>query len=255
MMSEAPRRVGASAVLCLLYLLGCGSATRAGSDGDADAAADAMIDSEPIPDAMNDVDEVADAESDVPLPPDGGDADWTGACPEGMTGISGMHFEGSYCMDQYEAHIAEDGRAVSSRLSMPSTPVTWAEAREACWLAGKELCRIEVWHDGCSTDAWSSYPYSGLYEPGRCNDSEAGFGAPWAFGEGCVSVSRTYDMVGNVSEWVDNCTGAGAERTCDRCGGSFLEGPEFANCNACVRADPTDATEGSGFRCCAPTRY
>jgi hypothetical protein len=198
-----------------------------------------------------------DGGSDANVP----DADqgWEGLCPQGMNGtILSEPIVTVYCIDSWEAFIDDDGRAVPRNNILPSTPVSWTQARESCRRAGKDLCQPDIWRDGCSGGSHPmNYPYGDTYEDGRCNDEEAEIATVWLTGssrECCDPLEMLCDFVGNVFEWVDYCDSEDPTQ-CMYCGGAYYDNRDGASCTACRLANRDDATiVGSGFRCCIPTR-
>lgn len=244
---------------------------------DSAAPADVSIDTSSPSDAeAHDVEpepgDVADLE--------GGDEPVASPCPPEMVRVD------SFCMDRYEASHA-DATAVSIGTSpvaaslpgvLPWFSVTLPEARAACVAAGKRLCRLDEWVQGCSGSAGTVYAYGNTYDPVICNgidtfcqcDSQACsslaqcpyphcFNSPSVQGPGpcgasfhvlptgsfasCVSEYGAYDVNGNVWELADSDDGLEHFR-----GGAY----NCADSEALHRCDH-DGTWGPsarGFRCC-----
>ena len=143
---------------------------------------------------------------------------WAQTCPADMVEV------GPVCVDTYEASVWEnaDGTgaqygaaadnypcadtgndckdmiyAVSKQDALPSTSITWFQAQQACWNVGKRLLNNAEWQAAAA----------GTQDPGDapggedCNTMSAG---PEGTGSraNCVSAWGTYDMVGNVWEFV-----------------------------------------------------
>lgn len=142
---------------------------------------------------------------------------------------------------------------------LPVARIDWCDAYDYCKWAGKHLCGKQVagdastgeWSAACSGGGKQAFPYGATFEAGACNESMlVGLGVkPVKSSPACQgSVPGLYDMNGNLSEWVDNCTGT----TCSAMGGYF-----YAPTSGCavdyeyVRAQ-TDPT--ISFRCCARPR-
>ena len=211
---------------------------------------------------------------------------WAQGCPTDMVEV------GAVCVDTYEASVWEnpDGAgtqygatednypcadtgndckdqmyAVSRSGETPSAFITWLQAQQACGNVGKQLLSNAEWQMAAA----------GTQDPGDtpgeedCNTNSAG---PEGTGsrENCVSAWGTYDMVGNVWEWVadwgplstacvpplfegnDNCL-AGANETVGP--GALHRGGDFGSiAGAGVFAvfgfnEPSRAFLNVGFRC------
>jgi len=175
--------------------------------------------------------------------------------------------------------------AVSVLGVKPQGYVSGEQAARACDNAGKRLCEIDEWVRACRGPALTRYPYGNERRPNLCNDrydkldhhpvvrlfkahaapgtdprrmwhpswmndprlhemsrsvSETG-----AF-PSCTNDYGTYDMVGNLHEWIADENGIFL-------GGFFMD--TFQNGEGCeyrTRAHPIDYHDYStGFRCCA----
>jgi formylglycine-generating enzyme required for sulfatase activity len=104
-------------------------------------------------------------------------------CPGDMVLVRG------YCIDRYEAYVAEvteDGAqrkhspfepvddkkvvALNKRGRMPQAYISRNEAERACKRAGKRLCGDDEWLTACKGKKPTPWPYGSDWEPGRCND-------------------------------------------------------------------------------------
>jgi hypothetical protein len=226
------------------------------------------------------------AAQDRPLEPNG-------LCPPDMASINDR-----YCVDRYEASLVEvlsngderpwspyervDGhtvRAVSEPGVVPQGYISELQAKEACMLSGKRLCRPAEWRKACMGPEPTTYGYGTTNEPGRCNDSGrspvvATFGrtsdlsdrAQWNFEhmndpslnqmtdtvaptgshEGCTNGYGVYDMVGNLHEWVADPNGTFQ-------GGYYQD--THINGDGCTYKTQAHAAwyhdYSTGFRCCA----
>ncbi len=115
----------------------------------------------------------------------------------------------------------------------PQAYVNRREAADACQNAGKRLCTLREWYRACTGTQGTAYPYGPSFVAGRCNtgkphllgrlfgsdprawkyeehfnsptlNREPGFLAPAGFYADCRSDAGTFDMVGNLHEWVSD---------------------------------------------------
>jgi sulfatase modifying factor 1 len=123
-------------------------------------------------------------------------------------------------MVRYTARVAPNVR--------PQSSMNRRQAEEACWNAGKRLCTLMEWARACQGVQGFTYPYGDTEMPKICNTRKPHiiseiFGKDWGkhmlgpetnmvkgflakTGEysGCFSSYGTYDMVGNLHEWVSD---------------------------------------------------
>ena len=158
----------------------------------------------------------------------------------------------------------------------PQAYISQAQAEKACNAAGKSLCSLAQYMASCSVNL-STYPYGNEYRAGFCNEGHPnpivtifGPNATFNFTEmndpildtlpntlvpggtyaNCTnSVTRTFDMSGNLDEWVSDRTseGHGIFK-----GGYFVDAS--INGQGCkyetVAHAPTYHDYSLGFRCC-----
>lgn len=245
-------------------------------------------------DALPDFSIDSDVDGDAPGPADvqeaseatdGGGPDATqveaGQCPPDMVRVT------TFCMDRYEASHADATSAWpgSSLLAasvagvLPWTYVDLPTARSACQAAGKRLCRLDEWIEGCTGTSKAAYSYGNVYDPDICNGIDTFcscsspacsglaqcpyphcFSLPSSEGPGpcgaqfhmlptgamplCVSEYGAWDVNGNVWELADTNDGLEHFR-----GGAY----NCSDSEALHRCDH-DGTWGpsaKGFRCCA----
>jgi hypothetical protein len=226
------------------------------------------------------------AEHDRPL-------EANGLCPPDMASINDR-----YCVDKYEASLVEilsngderpwspydavNGhtvRAVSEPGVIPQGYISEIQAKEACSLSGKRLCKPAEWKTACMGPEPTTYGYGKDDQPGRCNDSgrspvaalyggsvNLGDRSQWnsehmndpalnqldgtvaATGshEGCTNGYGVYDMVGNLHEWVADPAGTFQ-------GGYYQD--THINGDGCTYRTFAHAAwyhdYSTGFRCCA----
>ena len=122
--------------------------------------------------------------------------------------------------------------------TLPWNNVSYEDARNACLDAGKRLCTKDEWMSACGT----AFPYGTGYKSGSCNDG----GTIMATGSksSCKSSSGTFDMSGNLYEWVEGGY---------LMGGSYNSEKEELSCTSAKQiSDPVSytPTPSIGFRCC-----
>jgi hypothetical protein len=166
-----------------------------------------------------------------------------------------------FCIDLFEASRTDasiasegtstDGIAHSLRAVLPWSGATLAEAGAACTAAGKRLCTLEEWIEGCGGADGLRFPYGDTYNGAFCNGSEAGTGQAGATGSrfNCRGPDATFDMSGNLEEWVSDGPASHPTR-----GGAFDDVEPALRCSGSDDSAP-DTPPGSsvGFRCCADT--
>lgn len=190
-------------------------------------------------------------------------------------------YPGNQRVDGKEAVIV----AVSRKGVKPQGYISGEQATLACEHAGKRLCEVDEWVRACRGPDFTRYPYGNQRRPSLCNDRFAKLdfhpvvrlfkanappgtdpNAMWhpswmndprlhemshsisetgAF-EQCTNAYGTFDMVGNLHEWVADPDGIFL-------GGFFMD--TFQNGEGCeyrTTAHPFDYHDYStGFRCCA----
>jgi hypothetical protein len=169
-------------------------------------------------------------------------------------------------------------RAVSQPGVVPQGYISGEQAAAACEAAGKRLCTTIEWEAGCRGRARTTYPYGDQRRKGICNDSgrdrhpvgevhqKLGLDTErmWYEGmshplinqlentvrktgelAGCTSDVGTYDMVGNLHEWIADPEGTFR-------GGFYMDTQiNGEGCDYATTAHPsTYADYSTGFRCC-----
>jgi hypothetical protein len=132
------------------------------------------------------------------------------------------------------ARPPEDGAylAESTEGAFPQGYISRVEAARACKNAGKRLCSMGEWQRACAGKLGTHYPYGRKLVADRCNmgkphllsirfgadakkwtydafndpslDREPGFLEVTGARQECTSDTGTYDMVGNLHEWVSD---------------------------------------------------
>lgn len=140
---------------------------------------------------------------------------------------------------------------VASSDELPMTNIDWCDARAFCAWAGKRLCTASESRSACSSGG-RKYPYGTTYVAGRCNDATAVKAGPVAAGSlTCTSELGVHDMIGNVWEWVDKCSGTtGANDAC-----AFGTGGAWGHLYDCDQTASGFVRQSKaldvGFRCCS----
>ncbi|MBD3420574.1 MAG: SUMF1/EgtB/PvdO family nonheme iron enzyme [Chitinivibrionales bacterium] len=157
-------------------------------------------------------------------------------CPEGTIlidlppGKPGRPFF-KVCMDKYEYPNREG--------TLPKGNVSYAEARKLCEAQGKRLCTMEEWEWACSGKEEYTYPYGWNFQEKICNTEGSKHPEPSGNRHNCASKYGTYDMVGNIFEWV---SGPG--------GDPVLMGGPLSKCQTRSPGVGGGAKSQIGFRCC-----
>jgi len=155
-----------------------------------------------------------------------------------------------YCIERYEFP------GLGHR---PLADVTWVQARVACELRGRRLCTENEWAKACGGVLGWLYPYGDVFVSGLCHadvDEEGEYDRVVNSGvrDSCRSPWSTFNMEGNVSEWVEDRR---ADAPWDRwvLGGTLWPGVYGRGCQA-RHAHPAVAPVAGddGFRCCLEPR-
>jgi len=136
----------------------------------------------------------------------------------------------------------------------PVTFVNWCDAFAFCQYAGKHLCTggpiggdagEAEWRIACTRNGSRKYPYGNTFDGSACNVARTAQ-APVGTFSGCNGgYEGTFDMLGNVEEWVDSCSNI----ACATFGG-YYQSSTLASCDTSAAYAPTLNAFGLGFRCC-----
>lgn len=150
--------------------------------------------------------------------------------------------------------------------NFPVRCVDWCSAYAYCKWAGKRLCGAkgggpasaslpdadaDQWHSACAGPGGADkYFYGDQHEGGRCIDTTqvAPVGSTMGQQKPCSShyYKTVTDMLGNVAEWEDACSGA----DCLTRGGSASDGGPGVTCATPKPVPRTKKLPEVGFRCC-----
>ena len=146
----------------------------------------------------------------------------------------------------------------NARATYPVMCVTWCNARTFCVWAGKRLCSMQTeWQAACTSGGPYTYEYAKGPVEGACvDDTFDGGPAPVGSDPSCHSpippYSGVYDLIGNVQEWGEPCSGNVCPLSPGRYGWPPVAcNPPLGPGSNGLMTVVGDPTAGQGFRCCA----
>ena len=142
----------------------------------------------------------------------------------------------------------------------PQPCIDMCDAAAYCKAVGRRLCSDTEWTNACSSNGAYDAGYGTSLVFGTCNDYTAGTTTtvPVSSETGCQAPASSgfagvFDMIGNLAEWVDNCSPSdGATDTCKPRGLSFGSGAAAPTCSQSTYAKRSAVNDNVGFRCCTP---
>jgi formylglycine-generating enzyme required for sulfatase activity len=143
----------------------------------------------------------------------------------------------------------------------PQPCIDMCDASAYCNAVGKQLCGENNWSTACTSSGVNRFTYGNSLARGMCHDStdstDSTTTVPVGTMPGCQSLVPGYvgifDLIGNVWEWQDNCTGAGgATDICQPDGTSFGMSAAMPECKQSIPVQRAGVTDKIGFRCCTP---
>jgi len=161
----------------------------------------------------------------------------------------------------------------------PQPCIDMCDASAYCNAVGKRLCGAigggsvsstapdlslniatkSQWYNACSSNGVNQFTYGNSSVRGNCNDylTFSTTTGPVASMPECQSpipgYAGVFDLIGNVSEWEDNCYGsAGQADGCRARGFSFRLSELMPMCSQFSSTYRSAAYDNVGFRCCVP---
>jgi hypothetical protein len=141
--------------------------------------------------------------------------------------------------------------------NQPQVCIDMCDAVAYCRAIGKHLCSAYEWSNACTSNGINKFTYGNSVGVGQCHDTtepNSSTTVPVGTMPECQSpvpgFAGIFDLIGNVSEWVADCTGsAGATDSCQSRGGSFGLSEVMPDCSQSVGAQRAYFSDRIGFRC------
>jgi len=145
-----------------------------------------------------------------------------------------------FCIDRYEWPNRKGAR--------PQAFISYYQAGDSCYSAGKRLCTSEEWAMACSGPYSWKYPYGQKYERYGCSTHDTTT-VPSGSKPECRSFFGVFDMSGNLLEWTS--TRSVENSTFYYVMGGFWEsGPKSGCFDKRYSYYPQNRHNPVGFRCC-----
>lgn len=163
-------------------------------------------------------------------------ADNSSKCPKGMAYVP----SGNFCIDKYEWPNKPGKRPLSN--------VSFSQASDSCFTAGKRLCEAKEWESCCRGPYNWDYPYGPNYLSRACVTEYKAKKSSGKAGE-CRGWYDVYDMVGNLAEWT--ATGSTQKSGFYIVKGGFWDSGIRSSCKLSRHSYfPQNPHNPVGFRCC-----
>jgi eukaryotic-like serine/threonine-protein kinase len=150
---------------------------------------------------------------------------------------------GGFCVDIFEFP--------NQRGKLPTTSVSWKQAKQMCESRGKRLCSEEEWELACKGPRGVRFPFGNQFDAEICNaGADGGKLQPAGVFGRCRSGFGVVDMSGNAAEWT---SGRWSDDIADRVvkGGAADQAFYTARCAARANESATGKQGNLGFRCCS----
>ncbi len=135
--------------------------------------------------------------------------------------------------------------------AIPTSHMTWEEARALCEKDDKRLCTELELERACKGPDNTAYPYGNVYRADACGESGRGKASPLGLNAGCKSAFGVQDTHGTVWTWTASEWGRKTEGLIATRGGRGPSGELVGRCAHGEPEDPTARRDDLGVRCCA----
>lgn len=135
--------------------------------------------------------------------------------------------------------------------ALPTSHMTWEEARALCEKEDKRLCTELELERACKGPDNAPYPYGDVYRPDACGESGRGIISPLGLNAGCKSAFGVHDTHGTVWTWTASEWGRKTEGLIATRGGRGPSGELVGRCAHGEPERPTARRPDLGVRCCA----
>ncbi|MCG8335992.1 MAG: formylglycine-generating enzyme family protein [Proteobacteria bacterium] len=173
------------------------------------------------------------------------------------------------CKEPRATHKSDNWKK-ANRLSHPVNGVDWENARNFCTFVGKRLPTEAEWEKAATWKDNKKYTYATGQSKISCDDAVMDAGGPgclvgttWPVGSKIKEINGTFDMAGNVWEWVSNWYGKykagtfinpkgptpGSSKVFR--GGSWILYSHLMRSTRRYFAHPLSRSDSIGFRCAA----